>query len=283
MDLNLNLNLNLNVNIDTIKCVICYDTITDIENHTLNKLCNCNDCLICDNCLIYIKLNNICKCPVCRTHLNITKKSKYVCSIYDFLLYYITIIIFIIVNIITYNIVIWNKYYKSGDYPDITDIDYLIVDNSTDLNLEYSPDNFNICKNAILLKKSNYFMILNFIILIIFPATLIKLYYILKLIGYNDTVSIELLNSIVYLFIIINSIIIFIVIQSATKGTTLLLLLKFNILVYGLLFLIMYSVSIYIMCYNSFIKFKLKYKKMNIIYNIVDIITLDSTIATSDV
>jgi hypothetical protein len=275
--------MDLNINIDTIKCVICYDTIIDIDNHTLNKLCTCKECLICDKCLIYIKLNNICKCPVCRTNLNITKKSKYVCGLCDFLLYYITIVIFIIVNIIIYNIVIWNKYYKYGDYPDITDIDYFIVDNSTDLNLEYSSDNFNICKNAILLKKNYFFMILNFMILIIFPATLIKIYYILKVIGYNDTVSIELLNSIVCLFVIINSITIFIIIQSATKANTLLLLLEFNILLYGLLFLIIYSLSIYIICYNSFIKFKLKYKKMNIIYNIVDIITLDSTIATSDV
>jgi hypothetical protein len=275
--------MDLNINFDTIKCVICYETIIDIDNHTLNKLCNCNDCLICDKCLIYIKLNNIYKCPVCRANLNITKKTKYICSICDFLLYYITIIIFLTVNIIIYNIVIWNKYYKLDDYPDITNTDYFILNNSTELNLEYSSDNFNICKNAILLKKSNFFIILNFIILIIFPATLIKMYYILKLIGYDDTISIELLNTIVYLFVIINSITIFIILQSVSKGSTLLLLLEFNILLYVPLFLIIYSISIYNMCYNSFIKFKMKYNKTHIIYNILDTITLAPTISTSEV
>jgi len=48
-------------------CIICKDNY-----QTINKICICNDCYLCDDCLVLSNHNNIKKCPNCRRDLQLT-------------------------------------------------------------------------------------------------------------------------------------------------------------------------------------------------------------------
>lgn len=53
-------------------CFICRDSPQEI-----NKICECEDSIICNECLIITNTNNIIKCPICRKILKTTKTRNY--------------------------------------------------------------------------------------------------------------------------------------------------------------------------------------------------------------
>ena len=70
---------------NNLRCVICFDDISDLSKKLLNRICLCEDSLICDDCLNQLKKNNIIKCPVCRRNLHFSKSYFILINIFIFL------------------------------------------------------------------------------------------------------------------------------------------------------------------------------------------------------
>ena len=84
----------------------------------LKKICICNSCFICEDCLELCNINKVTKCGLCRRDLNFINTYNY-CNIFLKFFYLYNIIIFISVIYFSYpiyNLVINNYDYKSRYY-----------------------------------------------------------------------------------------------------------------------------------------------------------------------
>ena len=286
------------------KCVICFENILNLEETVLNKICVCTDSLVCNKCLIYMENNNIKKCPVCRKNLNFNKIKKYIFNFKNVILYYIHFIVFILCNVIIYNVALNYKYYNNGtDYPIISNYnnnnnnnkllnyynilnddtdDIFTIDKSHELDIRLSNTNYEVCKNSIIYKKKIYFFLTNLLINILFPLVLginnsISLYK-----YHNDGESSKINLVIIYILTSINMLTIGVLCFVENKINHLRLLLMLNTILYGILFF--GAIIAYFFTY-----FDLFYKHMrnqNIIeyikYNIINRIILN-TIQSTDV
>ena len=123
-----------NLEQEILRCAICYDTIDNINNGILKKICQCRDSLICVDCVEDLKKNLVKKCPVCRSNLDVNI-SYYTChNWYVFFNNFKIIISYIIINIFLTNIVIYYVYYSKNEYiPDIMYKDYIKNDDIDNL------------------------------------------------------------------------------------------------------------------------------------------------------
>jgi hypothetical protein len=233
------------------RCAICFDNIKDIEDHMLNKLCVCMDSLVCNECLIYLENNDIKNCPVCRGDLNFNIIKQYVFNIRIVLSYYINFILFILCNVIIYNISIYFKYYNDNStYPLISNTNYnnlFIINDEHNLDTRYSNSNYYICKNSIIYKNSIYFIITNLFINILFPLTMginnsICLYKYT-----NDRFSSKVNIMLMYILTFLNMTNISILCIVKKSIDHLYILLVLNIIIYSILFIV--SISIYLFTY----------------------------------
>jgi hypothetical protein len=268
------------------KCAICFESIKDLEQTNLNKLCTCADSLVCNDCLLGMEQNNIKKCPVCRSNLNYNVIKRYIFDIKTFVKYYKNIFFFIICNVIIYNTAIFLKYFNDdNEYPNITNSYYdslFILNNQTILDIRNSEYNYNICKNSIIFKKSPYFIITNLFINFLFPITFginnsISLYK-----YQNDIISTKINVMIMYMLTILNMINISMLCIIKQNIDYIQLLLLLNIILYGLLFV--GSCMIYLFVYFKLFNNNMINTNMieDIKYNIIAKIFLNS-LQTTDV
>jgi hypothetical protein len=269
--------------IDSMKCVICYELLTNLNEQLLYKLCHCKDSLVCKECLIYIQYNKMITCPVCRNDLNITKTSSMNFNICNIIKYYNHIILFIFINIFVYNIVIYYLFYNYNDtintesytheFPNIIDKNYFI-------NKLNCTEDFKQCSTIFILKKHNYFLFLNIIINLFFPLSLIPFYSLDTSLNINR----ELLNVfscyITYLYSIINFIILIIICISKKTASNLIMNLKICFLLHSIPFLLVHLIYLYFFCKTSMLKFIETYKSHKITYNYYKCIKLEDSLIT---
>jgi len=270
---------------ENMKCVICYETLINLNEQLLYKLCQCRDSLVCNECLNYIQYNKITNCPVCRNDLNITKTSSFNFNICNIIKYYNHIISFIFINIILYNIVIYYSFYNyndndndnissyTHDFPNITDKSYFI----DKINCT---ENFKQCSNIFILKKNNYFLFINILLIFFFPLSVIPLYSLHSLLNLNRELINDLSCYITYLYSILS--IIIVIILSIGKKTVynLILNLKICFLLHGIPFLILNLIYLYYFFKISIIKFIEKYKSYKITYHYYKCIKLENDLTT---
>ena len=276
------------------KCVICFENILNLEIGVLNKLCVCTDSLVCNKCLIYMENNHIKKCPVCRTNLNFNIIKKYIFNIKNVILYYINFIIFILCNVIIYNVALNYKYYnKRIDYPIVNNYynssydnddndDIFIIDSMQGLDIRQSYSNYDICKNSIIYKKNPYFFLTNLLINILFPLVLginnsISLYK-----NHNDIESSKINIFILYVLTGVNMLNISIICIIKHNVENLKILLMVNFLLYGIIFV--GSILLYFFTYIELFHKHMRNKNMieNIKYNILHKLYLN-TIQTTNI
>jgi len=286
------------------KCIICFENILNLEESVLNKLCICTDSLVCNKCLIYMENNNIRKCPVCRTNLNFNIIKTYIFNIKNIILYYINFIIFILCNVIIYNVALNYKYYnnqtdypidnnydKYDNYDNLFDYynalnnddseDIFIIDIYKGLDIRQSYSNYEICKNSIIYKKEIYFFLTNLLINIIFPLILginnsISLYK-----NHNDGESSKMNIAILYVLTCINMLNISVICFIKNNIEHLKILLMLNTLLYGILFFGV--IILYFLTYLDLFHKHMRNKNIieNIKYNILNkmfLNTIQSTI-----
>ena len=97
------------------ECIICRDNYD-----FLNKICICNDCNICDNCLHLSNINKLVKCPNCRRNLEITLT-------YDYLRLFRNIAIQILIQLLIFFIPFILFIYKNTEDIDNEEFIYIVV------------------------------------------------------------------------------------------------------------------------------------------------------------
>lgn len=254
--------VDINNEIDDIKCCICYDD----SPIRYNKLHNCIDSLICDDCMnLYINRTPL-KCPICGIELTYDK--KYVVKpLYKLFKLYYYIPIYISVSIILFIL-----YFMSLNHS------YKVISNKyeTDLNNDYNINNGNCMivksdRECLVIKLYNYKNLLLFGLLFVkfplyylFDTTIVN---IIRYINYNIFIS-KIYNS---LYIVLDCLILIISIFVMNVITITNILFYYFIFVYLTVYIFICIVS---MCINIINKVYIIYRnsKYVLIYNDIGVI-----------
>ena len=240
-----------------LKCIICFENHNNISNKLLNKICICEDSMICSDCLKEFKVNQIKKCPVCRRKLNINI-AYYILSNISIFIKFNKLLITYIINILITNLVIYYIFYSDGKY-----IPNKLYDTITDLD----SNNKLLITNIILLNKKFFFVINNLMICICYSLITQVCNYILY--SYNTRRRLLIINYIFCVLLLINLLLLSILIIYSSINV-LILYYKFNIVLYSLYGTIVFTIYVTKYLIKKFHFIKHNYMKYNIEYNILN-------------
>lgn len=154
-------------------CFICRDSPQEI-----NKICDCEDSLLCNECLIITNTNNIIKCPICRKILKTTKTRNYYQTLKLSLQYFgLKFLLFMIPLIFPIY-----SYVKNYEYKEITFFLTLYC------ILIFEPLIIKIVTKELRFKESTYILTKILVMLVIIPLIfyvnqkIINLFYLLSFI-----------------------------------------------------------------------------------------------------
>lgn len=281
-------------------CVICLDNIDtdcnsyrvneegdsgdDDENnkiYVLNKICLCSDSLICNNCILHLKNNNVKRCPICRNSLKFKKKYywwinfKIALKKQKYLLLYIFCLLFS-------NISLFIKYYTfRDDLPSIKNVDddgdiyKTLVSKCYNIDVDKLNENkSNDTIETLYFNKTLFFFILNLVYIVFIPVSS----YILNLILFKLTVrkQNEITNAFMMILIVLNLFITIInVIITNNKHN---LEFYFKLLCMSNVFVLLGLICIYyIIIYYRYLKYiKGRFMIITVDYKIYDKLFIDN-------
>lgn len=244
-------------NNNKLKCVICFEDHNNVSYKLLNKMCICEDSLICSDCIGELQNNKIIKCPVCRRSLSINRSYFILTNIYIFIKFN-KILIAYLFNILITNLVIYYLFYSNGKY-----IPNDLYNNIDELN----SNNKLLIKKIILLNKNSFFIINNLIIIVCYPIITQVCNNVLYV--FNTRRRLELINYILFILLLLNLILITILfIYNTING--LIMYYQFNIFLYSLYSSTVFSIYVFNYLIKKFNFIKNNYMKFNIEYNILN-------------
>ena len=242
---------------DKLKCVICFQNHDNVPHTLLNKICICEDSIICTDCLKGLKINKIIKCPICRRKLTINRSYYIVSNIFIFIRFNKLLITYIL-NILITNLVIYYLYYSKGHY--IPDKLYNDIE-------ELDSDNKLLMRKIILLNKNSFFIINNLIICVCYPLitqVCNNIFY-----SYNIRQRLQLIGYILFILVMLNLLLVSIlIIDSSING--LIIYFQFNMILYSLYSICVFTIYIVNYLSKKFNFIKENYMNFNIEYNILN-------------